>query len=72
MLEESDGDDWVYRRDPRVSRPLASLGGDQVLVPEVQLLYKSHDPRPKDVADRALVLPLLGAEARAWLAASGG
>lgn len=72
MLEESDGDDWVYRRDPRVRRPVASLGGDHVLAPEVQLLYKSKDPRPQDVADRALVLPLLGAEARAWLAASGG
>lgn len=72
MLEESDGDDWVYRRDPRVRRPVASLGSDQVLVPEVQLLYKGHDPRPQDVADRALVLPLLGAEARGWLAASGG
>lgn len=71
MLEESDGDDWVYRRDPRVRRPIASLG-DRVLVPEVQLLYTSSDPRPKDLADRALVLPLLSEEAREWLVASGG
>lgn len=71
MLEDSDGDDWVYRRDPRVRRPIASLG-DRVLVPEVQLLYKSKDPRPKDLADRALVLPLLSETAREWLVASGG
>lgn len=65
MLEESDGADWVYRRDPRIRRPLAGLG-DRVLAPEVQLLYKHHAATPKDLADLRNVLPTLTPSARAW------
>ena len=60
MVDEvADDDDtvWVYRRDRRIRRPWATLSGPAsrpgrlVLTPEVQLLYKSHQPRPKDEAD---------------------
>lgn len=64
VLEESDDDDWVYRRDPRVRRPLASLG-EHVLAPEVQLLY-----RVDSGADVTEWLPTLRPEARAWLDAA--
>ncbi len=66
MLEESDGDEWVYRRDARIRRPLSDLG-DGVLVPEVQLLYKVDSGTPKDLADVSLVLPSLSPKARGWL-----
>lgn len=67
LFEDSDGADWVYRRDPRVRRPLRDLG-ERVLAPEVQLLYKSTAPRPVDEADLAALLPVLDAEQREWLA----
>ena len=70
MLAEGDGDRWVYRRDPRVSRPLAALGrrtpeGIPYLAPEVQLLYKARAPRPKDQAD--FERARLGEDGRRWL-----
>nr|WP_052477931.1 amino acid transporter [Kibdelosporangium sp. MJ126-NF4] len=69
MLDESDGEDWVSRRDSRVRRPIASIGrvadGIPYLVPEIQLFYKARNPRPKDEADRAAVR--LDPAQRAWL-----
>ncbi|GAA3119498.1 hypothetical protein GCM10010466_07910 [Planomonospora alba] len=71
MLDEADGDTWVYRRDARIRRPLASVtadaGGFLRLAPEVQLLFKAKDPRPKTELDFDQVLPLLTARQRAWL-----
>jgi hypothetical protein len=73
MLDDTDGDDWVYRRDRRIRRPIGSLAGRAstpdmpVLSAEVQLLYKSRTPRPKDESDLALALPLLTSGERAWL-----
>lgn len=72
MLDESDGSDWVSRRDRRVRRPVDTLGfhtpeGIPYLAPEVQLFYKARNPRPKDEADFAAVLPLLTADQRQWL-----
>ena len=73
MLDDVDGDDWLYRRDRRVRRPVASLRGRasrpdlSVLAPEVQLLYKSGTPRPKDLADLATALPHLTDEERTWV-----
>ncbi|MFC4586064.1 nucleotidyltransferase domain-containing protein [Sphaerisporangium corydalis] len=73
MLDESDGDEWVSRRDPRVRRPVDLLGlvspdGIPYLAPEVQLFYKAKRPRAKDEQDFAEILPSLGEERRAWLA----
>lgn len=72
LLNERDGADWVYRRDPSVRLPLARAlrpgpGGVRVLAPEVVLLYKSKAPRPADEADFEVARPLLGAEDRRWL-----
>lgn len=72
LLNERDGADWVYRRDPAVRLPLARAlrpgpGGVRVLAPEVVLLYKSKAPRPADEADFVAARPLLDAESRAWL-----
>jgi hypothetical protein len=76
MLADAEGGRWVFRRDRRISGPLARLGrrspeGLPYLAPEVQLLYKAkRPPRPKDEADFAAALPLLGDEGRRWLAAA--
>lgn len=72
MLDESEGTDWVSRRDPAVRRPIAQLGRTAgpvpYLAPEVQLYYKARARRPKDERDFAAVLPLLDPAARSWLA----
>jgi len=73
MLDESDGDDWVSRRDPRVRRKIETIGkvsssGIPYLAPEIQLFYKSRSPRAKDTTDLHVALPLLSATQRRWLA----
>ncbi|GAB2482933.1 hypothetical protein GCM10027187_58150 [Streptosporangium sandarakinum] len=71
MLDESDGDEWVYRRDARIRRPLDSLtvaaDGFRRLALEVQLLYKARGRRAKDEADFAEALPALTGAQRRWL-----
>ena len=71
MLDTADGEEWVYRRDPRVRRPLAELVWwiDDVpyLVPETQLLYKAKRMRLKDEQDFTDALPLLDDRRRRWL-----
>ncbi len=72
LLNESDGRGWVYRRDARVARALDRCGmssaeGVRFLCPEVVLLYKSKNPRPKDERDFEAVASRLGVERRAWL-----
>lgn len=56
MLDEARDGHWVSRRDPRVRRPLDTLGattpeGVPFLAPEVQLHYKAKARRPKDEED---------------------
>jgi len=78
MVDDTDGETWLFRRDHRVRRPVASLSGPAsrpglpVLAPEVQLLYKSGvgggaGPRPKDEQDLDHLGPLLDGGQRAWL-----
>jgi len=73
MVADISGDEWVYRRDPRVRRPVAELSGPtstrtlRVLSPDVQLLYKSKGLRPKDQQDFDAVLPALTLGQRGWL-----
>jgi hypothetical protein len=72
VLDESDGADWVSRRDARVRRPVASLGavtaeGVPYLAPEIALFYKANVLRPKDETDFAAARPLLTSGQRAWL-----
>ena len=72
MLDESDGDTWVFRRLPTIRMPLASVirhtsEGIPYLTPQVQLLYKARHPRAKDHADFERVLERLGSAERVWL-----
>lgn len=72
MLDESDGRDWVSRRDPRIRMSVAntrrlSSSGIPYLTPEVQLFYKSRSPRPKDEHDLHVTIPHLDPAQRAWL-----
>ena len=72
MLDEADGDTWVYRREPRIRRPMSTAvrqnpDGLPYLAPEIQLLYKSKAPRERDEVDFARTRPLLAADARRWL-----
>ncbi|MFJ8387782.1 nucleotidyltransferase domain-containing protein [Streptomyces sp. NPDC094438] len=72
LLDESDADQWVSRRDARVRLPLDHLGQVSAedipyLAPEVQLFYKAKATREKDQADFEAVVPLLGPAQRAWL-----
>jgi len=70
MLADSAGDEWLFRRDPRMRRPLAITGcwsdaGLPYLASEIQLLYKATaSPRAKDEADVAQAPPHLAPERR--------
>ena len=75
LLDWSEGSDWVCRRDPSVRMPLdeiarRSADGVLYLRPEIQLLYKAKNLRPKDEADFAVVAPLLDRAASHWLRAA--
>ena len=73
MVDDTADGEWVFRRDRRVHRPVGELSGPastaarKVLAPEVQLLYKSRTPRPRDVADFRLVAGALDDRQRSWL-----
>ena len=72
MLTPVEGDTWHYKRDHRVSRPLAEIvttGPDGIprQRPEVTLLYKARRRLEKDEADFAAVVPRLEREDRTWL-----
>ena len=73
MIDDTDGEDWLFRRDHAIRRPVRSLAGRastssmNVLSPEVQLLYKSKGLRDKDIADFEAVRPFLSADERTWL-----
>ncbi len=74
LLDESAGEEWIFRRDPSIRRPLASAlrclaDGPHYLAPEIQLLYKARDPRAEDQADFQRIAPLLDGSAAAWLRA---
>jgi hypothetical protein len=72
VISQGDEDAWVYRRDPslRIAWEAAVLRGDGTppfLAPELQLLFKSKGPRPKDHLDAEVVIPDLTPEAKAIL-----
>jgi hypothetical protein len=64
---------WTYKRDARISLPLAEIlwehDGITYLRPEVQLLHKARGVRAKDQADFEACAPLLEPAARSWLRA---
>ena len=72
MLGETDDDDWVYRRNPAIRRPLRQIGfhpsgGLPHLAPEIVLLFKSKHMLPHDRADFDSAAPALDCEPRQWL-----
>lgn len=73
MIDDRAEDEWIFRRDARIRRPVTELTGRasreglRVLTIEVQLLYKSGTPRPKDEQDFTAVLPLLTPAELGWL-----
>jgi hypothetical protein len=72
-IAEGNGECWIFRRDPtfRVSwehAVLRSHEGLPYLAPELQLLYKSQDFRPKDDLDAEEVIPSLTPDQRDRLA----
>jgi hypothetical protein len=72
LLEDRQGSDWCFRRDPSIRLPIDRLywfsdEGVKVLRPEIQLLYKAKDVRPHDQADFDRVVPLLDRLDLSWL-----
>jgi hypothetical protein len=71
MVVETDGDNWFSCRHPMIrgSRTdlLVNYHGILCIRIEVQLLYKAKGNREKDRHDFHACLPLLTAEAKAWL-----
>jgi hypothetical protein len=73
MLADHDAINWLFRRDPAITRPRQTIihisaDGIPSLAPEIQLLYKAKQCRPKDEQDLRAALPMLGDAERAWLA----
>jgi hypothetical protein len=72
MLDESEGDMWLFRRQPEVRRALSTVfrwnsEGIPYLAPEIQLLYKAQRPRERDQADFNRIACRLDDAARIWL-----
>lgn len=72
MLDDAEGEEWVYRRDRRLRRPLPTVirydsERTPYLAPEIQLLYKSGHSRPEDELDFERVSALLDEASRQWL-----
>ncbi|MEC5396333.1 nucleotidyltransferase domain-containing protein [Uliginosibacterium sp. H1] len=72
LLNESDGDNWIFRRMPAISMPLSQVGrhtasGLPYLCPEIVLLFKAKTPRQHDVDDFQLTAPTLDTTSRQWL-----
>jgi hypothetical protein len=70
--EPWDGDTWICRRDPRIRRAGSDViahtaDGIPYQQPEIALLFKAKHVREKDQSDFENTLPLLSADARAWL-----
>ena len=74
LVEERTGARWTYRRDPDVGAMAKDIGrysseGIPYVRPDIQLLYKSKDPRAVDETDLITLLPRLDQAQRATLAA---
>lgn len=77
LLNEFRDGQWLFRRDPRITRPVALLadrtaGGVPFLRPDVVLLYKSKRPGANDQADFRRTAPLVSTDSRRWLRAALG
>jgi aminoglycoside-2''-adenylyltransferase len=72
LLNDAEGDDWLFRRNKAVRLPLGQTGrvsadGVPFLAPEVVLLFKAKNVRDRDELDLQQALPVLSAKERTWL-----
>lgn len=72
LLNESDSENWKFRRDLRISYPLGSVfrysdTGLPYLAPEIVLLYKVKNTREKDYKDFLSVKDILDSKQQNWL-----
>jgi len=73
ILAEGDRSLWRFRRDPEITLEGSSLvkhtsAGIPYCTPEVQLLYKAKQARPKDDVDLTRTLHHMSRSQRVWLA----
>ncbi|UFU00678.1 hypothetical protein KO561_07010 [Radiobacillus kanasensis] len=72
LLNERVEDIWLFRRETSITYPIQDLirissSGIPFLAPEIVLLYKTKNPREKDLLDFQQVVPLLDREKKVWL-----
>jgi hypothetical protein len=75
LLNETEGLEWVYRRDSRVRMPLTearsfTASGLPYLNPLIVLLYKSKHIRPKDQRDFLIIYEKLSSKQKNWLSSA--
>lgn len=73
LVEDKRGDDWLYRRDNRITRPadcIVARTANKIpyMRPEIQLLYKARALRDKDCKDFENTMSHLDKAAQSWLA----
>lgn len=71
LLNKSDGDSWVFKRNEYVRVLVDDIGfvskeGLPYLRPEIVLLYKAKNLREKDQHDFNQVMPRLELDSRTW------
>jgi hypothetical protein len=72
LLNETNDNNWKFRRDLRISYPLNSVWsysetGIPYLNPEIVLLYKAKNTREKDHRDFMTIKDYLDNEKKQWL-----
>ena len=72
LLNESDGIDWIFRRNFDIRLNLAGwiwhgAGNIPILNPLIVLLYKSKQPGPKDQLDFHVAIERLSEQQKSWL-----
>lgn len=72
LLNKTTGEDWVFKRNENIYRPLEQLGsitedGIPYLNPEIVLLFKAKNLYDKDRHDFEQARPQLRPDARDWL-----
>lgn len=72
LLNDVEDEDWVFRRNPQIRRPIRTLGrisagGIPYLAPGVVLLFKAKAPGPADELDFHHLAPSLDRHEREWL-----
>lgn len=71
MLYDTEDDFWIYKRNKNIKLPQNELfwikNGIKIIKPEIQLLYKSNNVRPKDEYDFETIEKELSQKSKRWL-----